>query len=95
MLLGCRAQLHFCSQQFGSEMFQLLGTGSVFLQMKPKVASPPLDCSATAVTSEQVFETNLSLLQPGLEGLDGVLLVLDLGSAVLQLGLEQVGGLFV
>lgn len=42
-----------------------------------------------------MFETNLSLLQLVLKGLDGVLQLLDLGSAVLQLGLEQVGGLFV
>lgn len=38
---------------------------------------------------------NLSRLQLVFEGLNGVILVLDLCSAVLQLGLEQLGGFFV
>lgn len=43
----------------------------------------------------RVLETNLSLLQLVLKPLNGAVLLLDLGSAVLQLGLEQLCGLLV
>lgn len=42
-----------------------------------------------------MFGTDLSLSQLLPQGLDGDFLVLDLGSAVLQLCLQQLGGLFV
>lgn len=40
-------------------------------------------------------QTHLGLPQLGLEGPDGAVLLLDLCAAVLQLRLQQLGGLFV